>query len=108
MTEAEPSDWRDRLLPAERALLATPAVRALSEAEQRRYLTSNRRVGFWVTLLAGGAPVLMLLGAGVTAALFALERSDGLLKLLGVPLLLLGVWVLVQWAQRLAALRRSL
>jgi hypothetical protein len=97
-------DWQTRLSEAERELLRRADVQALSSDEQLAYLRTNRRVGFWITLLAGGVVIFMVNGAALSALVFAFQREDHLLELIGSPLACFGVWAAWQWVKHLRSL----
>lgn len=96
---------RERLLPSERGLLEVPEVAALSEAEQLAYVRTNRRVGFWLTLVAGAVVHFMLGGAALALLMIWRERDDWLLEFLGSPLLIFVLWNAWRWLKRLKELR---
>lgn len=102
------TDWRTRLLPSERQALSDPAVQALDDQAQRAYFATNRRLGFWVTLVPGGVFVTALVGSGAGALLLAYQRDDAVMELMGSPMLLFGLWALWRWVQRLVSLRPPL
>jgi len=110
---------RSELLgPDELALLDRPEVRALPHAVQWEHLRTNRRVGYFVTLFAGGLRLLLLLGGAAAALGFGLRdlgQPGGplswepyLILGLGLGLVGLGVWLGRSFLRRLAQLRRRL
>ncbi|MFT3711474.1 MAG: hypothetical protein QM817_27890 [Archangium sp.] len=101
-------DWRARLTAQEREHLSRPDLVALTEEQQLEWFRTNRRIGYWVTTLAGGVMVTFVLGGAAAALLFAYQRDDALLELLGSPLAFFGLWCVWKWVQRMIALRSPL
>jgi hypothetical protein len=109
---------RELLGPEELALLDHPDVRALPHAAQWEFLRTNRRVGYLVTLVAGGVRQLFLVGGGAAALGFGLRglgragRREGWepYLLVGVGLVLLGpgLWLGRSFLRRVARLRKRL
>jgi len=103
------------LLQGEREMLLSPDARQLSPKGQWEWLASNRKVGWWVTALAGGVRVVVLAGGGLAMALFAAgQLGDGAgwpeLAMLALGLALVGLTIrmTLAWLRRLSDLRRPL
>jgi hypothetical protein len=82
----------DLLIDEEIEILHRDDVRVLPAAEQLAFLATNRRVGFWVTLLAGAARVLVLAGGAI--ALLVLSGGGVGMMLTGCGLLALTLWLM--------------
>ena len=102
---------RALLSPQEEELMRSPDVLALAPRAQLDYLQSNRRIGAWVTLIAGGLRLALL--AGALVAHLGLSAT-GLLPLgwwtVVVPLALAGVlvWLAPAFRSRVRELNRRL
>lgn len=102
---------RSLLSPQEEGLMRSPGVLALAPRAQLDYLQSNRRIGAWVTLIAGGLRLALLAGALVSHLGLS---ATGFMPLgwwtVVVPLLLAGVlvWLTPAFVRRVRELNRRL
>jgi hypothetical protein len=102
---------RSLLSPQEEGLMRSPGVLALAPRAQLDYLQSNRRVGAWVTLLAGGLRLALIAGALVAHVVLS---ASGLMPLgwwtVVVPVALAGVlvWLTPVFLRRVRELNRRL
>lgn len=102
---------RGALIDQEARAFDDPAVAALPPREQLAFLASNRRVGFYVTAIAGGVRVFFVV-AGALA--YVAATVDGSIPfgwwspLVGLVLIALLAWLVPSFVRAVAARRRAL
>lgn len=102
---------RGALIDREEEVLSQPDVVALAPEQQLAFLATNRRVGFYVTAIAGGLRVLLVAGgalAHVGLTLSGRVPFGWWSPIIWVALTILLAWLIPTFVRRVAARARPL